>query len=50
LRDPKHKTKRRKSKQPRSKAEEEKKIQQMTRNLKDAGTIGRVANDACSAD
>jgi hypothetical protein len=50
LRDPKHKTKRRKNKQTRSKAEEERKIQHMTPNFKDAGTIARVANDACFPD
>jgi hypothetical protein len=46
LRDRKHKTKRRKSKQTRNKAEEENQIQQMTRNFKDEGTIASIPNDA----
>jgi hypothetical protein len=50
LRDRKHKTKRRKSKQTRNKAEEEDQIQQMTENFKDAGRIASIPNSACSAD
>jgi hypothetical protein len=50
LKDRKHKTNRRKSKQTRNNAEDENQIQQMTRHFKDAGTIASIANDACSAD
>jgi hypothetical protein len=52
LRDRKHKTKRRKSKQTRNKAaaEEENQVQQMTRNFKDAGSIVSIPSDASSAD
>jgi hypothetical protein len=50
LKDREHKTKRRKSKQTRNKADEENQIQQMTRNFKDAGTIANIPNDASSAD
>jgi hypothetical protein len=50
LRDRKHKTKRRKSKQTRKKVEEENQIQQITRNFDDSGTIASISNDACSAD
>jgi hypothetical protein len=53
LRDRKHKTKRRKSKQTRNKAaaeEEENQIGDLTRDFKGAATIPSIANDACSAD
>jgi hypothetical protein len=50
LRDRKHKTKRRESKQTRNKAGEENQIQQMTQNFEDAGTIASMLNHTCSAD
>jgi hypothetical protein len=50
MKDRKQKTKRRKSKQTRNKAEEKNQIQQMTRNFKDAGPIVSIPNDASSPD
>jgi hypothetical protein len=50
LRDRKHKTKRRESKQTRNKTERKNQIQKMTAHFKDAGTSARMPSDTCSAD
>jgi hypothetical protein len=50
LRDQKHKSKRRKGKQTRNKAEEKNQSQQMTRHSQDAEAIASMPNYTCSAD
>jgi hypothetical protein len=50
LKNRKHKTKRRKSKQTRNQAEDKNQIQQMARNFKDPGRIATIPNDASSTD